>query len=164
MRSSSRLLFTAAALWIGAAATSIPAAAAEPIDVKLERLEGGKMRLSDLRGEPVLLELWATWCLPCQDQARILHDLRDELERRGVAVLAVNVGEPEKVARAFVADHPSDFPVVFDPWQKIPGMLEVAELPALALLDRTGAVAEVSLGLVQREELLTLLDSVAPAP
>jgi peroxiredoxin len=139
-----------------------PVAAGEPIDVRLERLEGGKLRLSELRGGPVLLKLWASWCLPCQDQARILHDLTDELSRRGIAVLAVNVGESPKVARDFVAAHPSDFPVVLDRGQRVPDLLGVGELPALALLDAAGAVAGQRLGLTQRDDLLALLASIDP--
>jgi thiol-disulfide isomerase/thioredoxin len=85
-------LLLAAALAATAVATAPPAAggamAAEgtaaadsgkPVEAKLDRLEGGRLRLSELRGRPVLLKLWATWCLPCRDQAAVLHELRDEL-------------------------------------------------------------------------------------
>ena len=148
-------------------AASLPA---RPIDAKLERLEGGRLRLSELRGRPVLLDLWATWCLPCRDQARIVHEAADELTARSVEVLAVNQGEREKLVREFVAANPSRFPVVLDPLQTLGARLDVGELPALVLLDRDGRVVAVREGLTKRPELLALLEEgdgggpAAPGP
>jgi cytochrome c biogenesis protein CcmG, thiol:disulfide interchange protein DsbE len=137
------------------------AAVGKTVEAKLERLEGGRLRLSELRGAPLLLELWATWCLPCRDQARILHDLTDELTARGIAVLSVDEGESDKVVRRFLADHPGDFPVALDRLQLLADALGVGELPALALLDAGGELVELRPGLTRRDELLAMLDAVA---
>ncbi len=129
----------------------------KPFEAKLESLEGGRLRLSEFRGKPVLLELWASWCLPCQEQTQVLRDLAGELSSRGIVVLAVDQGEEEKTVREFLAQHPSDFPVVLDRLQVVSGKLEVGELPALVLLDRQGTIVGLRVGVTRRAELLALL-------
>lgn len=140
------------------AAISAAGAAEGPVDAKLERLEGGKVKLSELRGGPVLLELWATWCQPCLEQAEILESLGDELERRGISVLAVDMGESRSDVEAFVAEHPKAFPVVLDRSQALARILDVGELPALVLLRADGTPAALREGLHRRDELLDLFD------
>jgi thiol-disulfide isomerase/thioredoxin len=135
-----------------------------PLEGKLERLEGGKLRLSELRGHPLLLELWATWCAPCHEQARIVDELAPELADRGIAVLAVDVGEPPKVVREFLATRPRPFPVALDRLQELAARLDVVELPVLALLDGAGRVAGMHSGLAKRDEVLALLAQLPPQP
>jgi thiol-disulfide isomerase/thioredoxin len=136
----------------------------EPLDAAFDRLEGGKLRLSEVRGGTILLELWATWCTPCKEQARILEELLPELSERGVSVLAVNIGEKPKVVSGYLEEHPKSVPVLLDRPQVLARLLDIAELPVLALLDADGRVAGVHLGLAQREEILDLLQSVERAP
>jgi thiol-disulfide isomerase/thioredoxin len=137
--------------------------AGEPLEARLDRMEGGKLRLSELRGAPALLELWATWCLPCKQQARILHELAPQIEERGVEVLAVDVGEARKVVEAYLEESPKEFPVLLDRGQVLARLLDIGELPVLVLLDASGYVAGVHLGLAQPEEVLDLLERAAPA-
>lgn len=63
-------------------------------------LEGNKVKLAELRGSPILLELWASWCLPCREQAEIIQGLAEEFDQRGIEVYAVNVGEDPEVVIA----------------------------------------------------------------
>lgn len=158
-------LVTTVALARAPAVTAESAAATgaeldKPLDAKLQRPEGGRLRLGELRGQPLLLDLWATWCLPCQEQSRILHALDDELADRNVAVLSVNQGESPQVVLDFVADHPSDFPAALDRGQIVSRLLDVGELPALALLDAEGKVVGVRLGLTQKPDVLELLSAL----
>jgi len=135
----------------------------KPLEAKLERLSGERFRLSELRGRPLLLELWATWCLPCQEQARIVGELADELAARGVAVLALSQGEEADTVRPFVERQPSHFPVALDRRQLVSAALDIGELPALVLLDAAGKPLAVRLGLTQRPDLLSLLATLDPA-
>jgi thiol-disulfide isomerase/thioredoxin len=136
---------------------------AAPLNAALERLEGGKLHLSELRGGPALLELWATWCLPCKQQAKILDQLAPEIEARGVEVLAVDVGEARKVVKAYLEESPKEFPVLLDRGQVLAGLLDIGELPVLVLLDASGRVAGLHLGLAQPQEVLDLLERARPA-
>ena len=135
----------------------------KPIDAKLKSPDGEKIRLSDFRGQPLLLELWATWCQPCREQARIVADLEGELTERHVAVLAVNQGEKDDVVEKFLADHPSHAPVALDRYQEISAKLAVGELPAIAVLDEQGNVVGVRLGLTSSNEILAMLDETGTA-
>lgn len=147
--------------WAEGSRASVPSPTrAKPLEARLHRLEGGRLRLSQLRGQPVLLELWATWCQPCREQARIIRDLDSELDRRSVRVLEVNQGEGDQVVDEFVARNPSDHTVVLDRGQLVSRLLEIEELPAIALLDRGGTVVGVRSGVTQRGELLQLLAEI----
>jgi len=154
-------LAVAALVVLGAGLAPGPAAgaadSADPVDAKLVAFGGAKMKLSDLRGQPLLLKLWATWCLPCREQARILHELAPELESRGVAVLAVDLGEAKGVVERFLADEPSAYPVALDRGQVLARLFDVPELPALVHLDAEGRLVGVHRGLAQREDVLSLL-------
>jgi len=146
-------------------AATVSSADLEPLEAAFERLEEeGKLRLSDLRGGPVLLELWATWCAPCKQQAAILEELRPDLEERGVQVLAVNIGEKPKVVREYLDQQPKSFPVLMDRAQVLPRLLDISELPVLALLDPDGRVAASHLGLAQPDAVRALLEALPPPP
>lgn len=145
-------------------AVGSPALAAErTLDAKLKQADGERIRLSDLRGESVLLELWATWCLPCHEQSAILHDLQDEVAESGVRAFAVNVGEDADLVRAHLETHPAPFPVLLDRLQTIPAKLRIGELPALILLDAEGRVVDQKVGVVQRDTVMELLHRAAPS-
>jgi thiol-disulfide isomerase/thioredoxin len=129
----------------------------KPLDGKLETMEGDNIRLSKLRGQPILLELWATWCLPCRAQAEIVGDLSEEFSRRGIRVFSVNEGEERPLVEKFLADSPSHYPVVLDRWQVVANQLEVGMLPALVLLDEKGVVVALRHGVTLREDVLAML-------
>lgn len=134
-----------------------------PVDAKLSRPEKGSERLSDLRGKPVLLKLWATWCEPCREQDSILESLHEEIEKRGVTVVAIDEGEKPDDVRAYLEKTPSPHPVLLDPYQKLAGLFDVGALPYLAMLRSDGTVAMLYEGLLQRDGVLKMLEAAAPA-
>lgn len=163
-RSLARTLALAALLLAGALAarayenTRLPPPDGA-LEARLQTLPKGKMRLSELRGKPLLLELWATWCLPCREQQRIVHGIGDELASRGAAVYEVNVGESPKVVTKFLADHPLEYPVLLDRIQALQAKLGVEALPALAAVRADGTVAAIVQGLASGDEVLALADA-----
>lgn len=136
----------------------------KPLDAKLLDLDGDRVKLADLRGTPALLELWATWCLPCGEQSEVVEELAAEFEEREIAVYAVNVGEKQETVEYHLEREPSANPVLLDRLQTIPTRLGLVELPALVLLDADGVVAATAAGLTGREEVLTMLDEIASPP
>ncbi len=139
------------------ASPSARAAGAAPVDAKLALPDGGKLRLSELRGGPLLLDFWATWCLPCREQSAVLDGMADDLAERGVAVLAVNLGEKPALVRDFLADHPIGSPVALDRVQALAAKLDVVALPTLVLLRADGTVAASHRGPSDRQAVLALL-------
>ncbi|MCB1057675.1 MAG: TlpA family protein disulfide reductase [Acidobacteria bacterium] len=130
-------------------------------DIQLVRLEGGKVKLSELAGKPVLLDLWATWCIPCRQQREILDQMADTIEQRGVEVFAVNIGEEEALVKTSLSQEPSQFPVLLDESQVLSSKLKVHGLPTLVLLRADGTLAATSAGVTEHDALLALLDRVA---
>ena len=82
--------------------------------LELEDIDGKPHRLADYRGKAVLINFWATWCTPCREEIPSIERLRASLAGRPFAVLAVNVGENSRSARAFLDTVPNKFTVLLD--------------------------------------------------
>jgi cytochrome c biogenesis protein CcmG, thiol:disulfide interchange protein DsbE len=115
-------------------------------DFELERLEGGTLRLSDLRGRPVMVNFWASWCLPCREEFPLFREVRDRHAAEGLEIVGIVHRDGREAARSFAADHGGDWPMVLDPdeeaWQAYRGQL----LPITYFIDREGIVRSVSFG------------------
>lgn len=130
---------------------------------QLASLDGGEIGPQDYPGKVVLLEFWATWCVPCHAQADILEPIYEEYRGRGVEFLAVGLGEDEDVVRRFVDRNPFPYPVLIDPADELAYELGIAVLPTLMVIDRAGKVAYFEAGIVQEDDLRRLLDSAGAA-
>jgi thiol-disulfide isomerase/thioredoxin len=78
--------------------------------LSLSDLEGKPHRLADYRGKVVLVNFWATWCVPCREEMPSIERLRTSLAGRPFVVLAVNLAEPESRIRKFLEAVPVGFP------------------------------------------------------
>lgn len=113
---------------------------------------GTLVRLSDFRGEPVLLNFWATWCPPCADELPLFQEVADETP---VTVLLVNMGEGQERAAAYLEANGLTLPTAVDgvgSAQGVEGTLEVARryrvlgLPTSFFVGADGVLANVSVG------------------
>jgi thiol-disulfide isomerase/thioredoxin len=116
-------------------------------DFELPSLAGGAVRLAELRGRVVLVNLWATWCEPCRDEMPAMEILARDLGPRGLAVVAVNFKEAEEPIRRFVRDYALTFPVLLDADGAVAARYRAFGLPATYLIDRRGALVGTVLGL-----------------
>lgn len=135
-----------------------------PIDLTLEDLNGQSVRLSDLRGEVVLVNYWASWCSPCRDEMPILDAFYKANQSAGFTLLAVNVSESAEDAAEYVKEHGYSFTVWSDPPGDTMIELGINGLPASMLLDKGGRIVKVWLGPLTKEMLeeavLPLLDEL----
>lgn len=83
-------------------------------DFTLARVEGGTFTLSDSADGPVFVYFWASWCLPCREEAPIIERLWSEYRARGYTFVGVNILDLEKDARAFANEFGLTFPLVRD--------------------------------------------------
>ena len=84
-------------------------------DFELPDLDGGTVRLSDLRGKVVFLNFWSTWCAPCREEMPAMEALQRKLQHPEFEMLAVSVDEGgEEVVREFLADIPHTYRVLLD--------------------------------------------------
>ena len=127
-------------------------------DFALEDAGGQELRLSDLRGRPVVLNFWATWCTPCKAEMPELQALYDETGAgAGFELLAVNMREAPAPAAAFGAEFGLSFPLVIDPAGLLADSFRVTVLPTTYVIDAEGVVRAQQLGPLDRERLRELL-------
>jgi thiol-disulfide isomerase/thioredoxin len=104
----------------------------------LADLYGRTWDLAALKGRPVLLNFWATWCEPCREEMPSIERLRTQLQRRPFAVLAVNVGQSAEAARAFAKTMPLGFPLLLDRDMRTSRAWGARVLPATFLIGPDG--------------------------
>jgi peroxiredoxin len=116
--------------------------------LQLQDVDGKLHRLADYRGKVVLLNFWATWCAPCREEMPSMQSLRESLEGRPFAVLAVNVGEGERAARDFGEKMALRFPILLDRDMTATRAWSARVLPASYVIGPDGKVAYSYLGAI----------------
>jgi peroxiredoxin len=128
-----------------AAASTVSAATqlrgSEAPDFVLKSLSGKNLRLSEYRGEVVMLTFWAAWCGDCRAQLEELGAMRDRYQDAGVELLAVSLDQNAKQAGEASAD--VTFPVLHDAGGEVGRLYDVTKMPVMVLIDRGGVVREV---------------------
>ncbi len=123
-------------------------------DLAFETLDGKPARLSDFRGRVVVLNVWATWCVPCREEMPSLDRLQAAFPDGDLVVLALSVdrGGPEKVRRFLEEIGVRRLHVYRDPKMRATFALRIPGLPATILVDRKGREAYRHLGLARWDE------------
>jgi peroxiredoxin len=114
--------------------------------LELSDMKGARHRLADYRGKVVLVNFWATWCVPCRDEMPSIERLRASLDSRRFAVLAVNLAEPESRIQKFLDAVPLGFPVLLDRDAKIARAWQAKLLPATYIVGPDGSIRYRHLG------------------
>ena len=116
-------------------------APAPPTDTSFATREGPPRSLADFKGKVVLVNFWATWCLPCREEMPLLERLRQRLGADGLEVVAVSVDRPTVDAAAFLHNLGArSLTLLLDPGARTGARLGVVGLPTSILLDRDGRV------------------------
>ena len=128
-------------------------------DFKLKTLDGEVLQLSSLRGRPVLLTFWASWCGPCRRELPELAELHAQFKDKGLVVLGVN-DEGKGTARKYVDKAGLPFTVIDDAGGKAHGLYHVRSIPTAFLIDREGKVVRFLNGGRDQATLRAALKSV----
>lgn len=102
---------------------------------------GQQASLSDLRGKVVLLNLWASWCGPCKEEAPVLEAVWDRYRAKGVIVLGIDIQDLTEDALAFIEEYRLTYPSLRDGSDDSKTSLEATGVPETYLIDRTGRIA-----------------------
>jgi thiol-disulfide isomerase/thioredoxin len=115
---------------------------------------GNELSLGALRGRPVLLDFWATWCEPCRIEAPIVDRVARRWRDRDLVVVGVNTDTPDQGdPRAFARSYGLSYPIVRDDQGSASHAYGVEELPTLVMISRTGKVLAVRTGIADDAEL-----------
>ena len=119
-------------------------------DVVFEKLDGGQSRVSELRGRVVLLNLWATWCMPCRKEIPALNALHKDFESQGLSVVGVTFDDSASDAKNFRRDFKMEYTVGLG---KSPSKNELyVGLPVTYIVDRNGKLRKKITGERSRED------------
>ena len=142
----------------GASASKAAAPAAKgKSDFQLATVDGRKIGPKNFPGQVVVVDFWATWCMPCRIQAQILEPLYRDYKGRGVQFLAANVGEQPEDVKKFLKATPFPYPVLLDPEQANAEKLGIVGLPTLMVVDKKGEVSYFQSGLADADTLREII-------
>lgn len=115
-------------------------------DFALKSSTGENLRLSEYRGDVVMINFWATWCGPCRQEMPLLDDLYNRYERVGFNLLGVNIDDDSNRAMDMIRELGVNFPVLFDASKEVSKMYRVDAMPVTVIVDREGTVRYVHQG------------------
>ncbi len=115
-------------------------------DFALKSSTGENMRLSEYRGDVVMINFWATWCGPCRQEMPLLDELYSRYQRVGFNLLGVNIDDDSRRAMDMIEDLGVNFPVLFDARKEVSKLYDVDAMPVTVIVDRQGTVRYVHHG------------------
>ena len=115
-------------------------------DFALKSSTGDNLRLSEYRGDVVMINFWATWCGPCRQEMPLLEELYGRYQRVGFNLLGVNIDDDSGRAMRMAEELGVSFPVLFDARKEVSKLYEVEAMPVTVLVDREGTVRYVHHG------------------
>ena len=115
-------------------------------DFALKSSTGENLRLSEYRGDIVMINFWATWCGPCRQEMPLLDELYTRYARVGFNLLGVNIDDDSRRAMQMIEELGVTFPVLFDERKEVSKLYEVEAMPVTILVDREGNVRHVHHG------------------
>jgi len=116
----------------------------------LGRAPALRARIRELRGLPIVINVWASWCEPCRKQSRLVAGASDRYQRR-VAFLGADIADTNAAARSFLAHHPSGYPSYQATSTQLRCLVPrgLAGIPTTIFIDTTGQVISIHLGAYQ---------------
>lgn len=128
-------------------------------DFSLQTLSGDTVTLSDYAGQVVLINFWATWCLPCRAEMPLLQQYGERYSD-DLVILAVNNGEPADQVEVFVRELDLTLPVLLDPEEAVTQLYRVRGFPTTLFIDRNGKIRYQHIGILNEDQLLGYLSDL----
>jgi len=139
-------ILATALLALSPGAGAAPSSPTPAPDFTLPARDGGEVQLSDLKGQVVMINFWATWCGPCRQEMPLLEQLQIKYEPLGFTLLGVNVEPDSAAAAAWLKGVPVTFPILYDTRNTVAESFGVQGMPSSVFVDREGRVRYVHRG------------------
>ena len=132
----------------GDSTSTLHAVADRPVapEFALADIDGVMHRLSDYRGQVVIVNFWATWCPPCREEMPSMQRAWEQIQDEDMVILAIDVGEDEDTIFTFTADYPVEFPLLLDLDSRVIQEWPVRGLPTTFIVDPQGRIAYRAIG------------------
>jgi cytochrome c biogenesis protein CcmG/thiol:disulfide interchange protein DsbE len=127
-------------------------------DFTLQLFDGGQVSLSELRGQVVVVNIWASWCPPCRDEAPVLESAWRRYRDRGVTFIGVDYMDTEPAALAFIEEFGVTYPNGPDLGSRIADAYQVQGVPETFFITRQGEIAEVFVGPLNEARMTAILE------
>lgn len=129
-------------------------------DFTLNTLDGTKVALSDLKGQVLLINVWATWCPPCRIEMPAIQAAYDQYHEQGFTVAAVNLQEDPSAVATFMREHQLTFPALLDPDGNVSQAYQALSLPSSFFVDRRGVIRAVYHGPMPRSIIAGMVEQL----
>jgi len=129
-------------------------------DFSLELFDGSTFRLSEHRGKPILINFFASWCVPCKEEIPVLEMIGREYSVKGVVFLAIAVNDSEEKAKAFLDEHGLSFAAGIDKTNSVQETFGLYGVPTTYFIDKEGITNYLHAGIVTEELLRHELDKL----
>lgn len=169
-RVTSGVILALAVLWAGyvllapnqssaARGVGIPVGSMAP-DFELKTIDGQTYKLSELRGQAVMINFFASWCPPCRAEMPALQNAFEEYKDQGFIILAVNMNESAVAIRSFQERYGLTMPIVVDTDDRVSRAYDIVPLPTSYFVDRNGVVRGKWTGEIRAEQLRLLIRKI----
>lgn len=127
-------------------------------DFSLQDMDGNVVTLSDLKGTPILLNFWASWCPPCRREMPAMQNAYNQYKDEGFVILAINSTNQDDIdtASTFVSDLGITFPILLDTYGQASKDYQVRSLPTSFFIDQNGTITDIVIGGPLSEALLRI--------
>ncbi|WP_150284908.1 thiol-disulfide oxidoreductase ResA [Rummeliibacillus sp. TYF-LIM-RU47] len=125
-------------------------------------LNGKTHKLSDYKGQGVLLNFWGTWCKPCKKEMPAINDQYKEFKDQGIQILGINIAQSELEVASFTDKLGVEFPIVIDKTRSVMRAYNVDPLPATILINKDGKIENIITGEMKEKEINQYLNSIKP--
>ncbi len=122
-------------------------------DFRVLLMDGSYLRLSEMKGKVVWLNLWATWCPPCRAENPDIQSVYEEEKDKGLIVLAVNFGEPKQDVVGYVNRTGLSYMIGLDYDSSVASLYRLTGLPSHFFIDKNGILREIRIGAMNRSTM-----------
>jgi cytochrome c biogenesis protein CcmG/thiol:disulfide interchange protein DsbE len=122
--------------------------------------------LDKYSGKVVMLDFWASWCVPCRRSFPWMNEMQEKYGQDGLVIVAVNVDREVEDAAAFLQEYPANFEIIYGPDAELAKKYEIEVMPSSFIIDREGKIVDRHLGfkVKKQEEYEAMIRAALESP